>query len=406
VKKNIKMRYPSYFKEFNCTGGNCEDNCCGEWEIHIDKNTLGQYKNVEDKKMNKFINKNIFIKEKYNNANIDYGQIKLSSDKKCPFLDKDKYCIIQSKFGEEYLSNVCTTFPRVINKLDNYYEISLNVSCLEAAKILLLKEDGIDFEEDENNLGKHIVTLDIDTNSEEINDTNYKYIREIRDMSIKIIKNRNYELSERLHILGYFFENMRRELCYNYHGITQFIKGYNIDSFNGGFKRNKENYMLQLSFYREMLEKLNGFEECYSDYFKLRINEVISGFRFNEHESLIENSELYLKAYDTCEKNIFKKYSYIFENYLVNHMFKEFFPFSENDIIFDGYIMMLVRFSYIRFYLVGQYIYNGQISKENIVRSIQSLSKEIEHNEKYLKNILLYIKEYGLDNKRFARILL
>jgi hypothetical protein len=87
-------------------------------------------------------------------------------------------------------------------------------------------------------------------------------------------------------------------------------------------------------------------------------------------------------------------------------MFKEFFPFSENDIVFDGYIMMLVRFSYIKFILVGQHIYNGEISKEKIMRLIQALSKEIEHNEEYLKNILLYLKEYELDNKRFAEILL
>lgn len=84
------------------------------------------------------------------------------------------------------------------------------------------------------------------------------------------------------------------------------------------------------------------------------------------------------------------KYSYIFENYLVNHMFKELFPFSESDVIFDSYIMMLVRFSYIRFYLVGQYLYSGEISKENTqIRSIQSLTK-IEHDKTYLKDILKF----------------
>ncbi len=68
--------------------------------------------------------------------------------------------------------------------------------------------------------------------------------------------------------------------------------------------------------------------------------------------------------------------------------------------------MMLVRFSYIRFYLVGQYIYNGEISKEKVIKIIQILSKEIEHDEIYLKSVLLYLKKYELDNNRFARILL
>lgn len=130
------------------------------------------------------------------------------------------------------------------------------------------------------------------------------------------------------------------------------------------------------------------------------------GLRLSNNESIIENSELILKAYDTFEENILKRYSHIFENYLVNHMFKELFPFSESDVITDGYIMMLVRYSYIRFYLVGQYIYNGELSKDDIIRSVQILSKEIEHNKTYLKNVLGYLKEYELDNKRFARILL
>lgn len=406
MKENIKMHYPSYVREFKCIGGNCEDNCCEDWEIYIDKKTFEKYENIQDEKMNRYVNENIFIREKCSNIKINYAQIKLKSDKKCPFLDKDKYCSLQSKLGEEYISNVCTNFPRVINKIDDYYEMSLDVSCIEAAKILLLKEAGMDFREEEIPMREHFLTVEINTDSEEVKDTNYKYLKEIRAVSIKIIQNRNYELSERLYMLGHFLENLRRELCYNYHSVKEFINKYNMNSFSNQFKRNKENYMLQLSFYKGILEKFHEFDDYYSDYFNLKIREVISGFRFNEGKSLIENSELYIKAYDFCEENIFKKYSYIFENYLVNHMFKEFFPFSENDIVFDGYIMMLVRLSYIKFILVGQYIYNGEISKEKIVRLIQVLSKEIEHNEKYLKDILLYLKEYELDNKRFAEILL
>ncbi|WP_160686633.1 flagellin lysine-N-methylase [Clostridium sp. C2-6-12] len=406
MKENIKMRYPSYLNEFKCIGGSCEDNCCGYWHIYIDKETFEKYKNIQDEETKKFVNDNIFVREKCNTLKTDYGQIKLDSDKICPFLNNENYCSLQTKLGEEYLSNVCTVFPRVINKIDDFYEMSLDVSCIEAARLILLKAEGINFSEEEISIGKHFVTLEIDTYSKEVKDTNYKYMREIRGKSIEIIKNKNYSLSERLYVLGSFLENLRRELCYGYYNVKEFIHKYDMNSFSNDFKRNKENYMLQLSFYRQVLEKFNEYGEYYSDYFKTKMKEVFSGFRFYKGESLIENSELFIKAWDYCEENIFEKYSYIFENYLVNHMFKEFFPFSENDIVFDGYIMMLIRFSYIKFILVGQYIYNGEISIEKIVRLIQALSKEIEHNDEYLKNILLYIKEYELDNKRFAEILL
>lgn len=406
MEEKIKIRYPLYLKDFKCVGGSCKDNCCGHWHIYIDKKTFEKYENIQDGEMKKFVNENIFVREKCNTMKTDYGQIRLGHDKICPFLDKSNYCSLQAKLGEEYLSNVCAVFPRVINKINDFYEMSLDVSCIEAAKVLLLKEEGITFEEEEISIGKHFFTFNIDTNSEEVKDTNYKYIKEIREKSIKIIKNRNYGLSERLYMLGSFLEHVRMELCYNYHNVKEFIDKYNKSSFRNEFKRNNENYMLQLSFYRQILERFNEDDEYYSDFFKLKMKEVLFGFRFHEGESLIENSELFIRAYDFCEEHIFKRYSYIFENYLVNHMFKEFFPFSENDIVFDGYVMMLVRFSYIKFILIGQYIYNGEISKGNIVRLIQALSKEIEHSEEHLKNILLYLKEYELDNKRFAEILL
>lgn len=406
MEKNIKVRYPAYLKEFKCIGGCCEDTCCCNWEIYIDKITFELYRNLNYEKIDEQIDSNIFIRDKCNNANIDYGQIKLNNDKYCPFLDKNKYCSIQSKFGEEYLSNVCANFPRNINKINDYYEMCLDISCIEAARIVLLKESGIDFDESERELGKHILINDINTNDNIFDYTNTRYVKEIRDMSIKIIKNRRYELSERLYMLGVFLEITRKKLCYNYNGFSQFINKYNMDSFSGEFKRDKMNYMLQISFYKNMLDKLISFKDHISNDFKHSIDKVAFGFRFNKNESIMENSDMYLKAYDICEKNCFQKYSYIFENYLVNHIFKELFPFSENDIMFDDYIMMLVRFSYIKFYLVGNYLYSGELSKEDIVRSIQALTKELEHDETYLKDILIYLKKHELYNNWFVKILL
>lgn len=406
MKEKINMIYPSYLKEFKCTGGSCEDNCCNGWEINIDKTTFDQYSNIKDKKMNNHIIKNIMIKDKCKDASIDYGQIKLKHNNMCPFLSRDKYCTIHSELGEEYLSDVCATYPRIINKVDNYYEISLDVSCIEAARIVFSKEEGIDFEECEGVFGKYALAMKIDTNDPVIKDNNIRYLKEIRNLSIKIIKNRKHSLSERLYMLGSFLEIARKELCYNYNNVNEFINRYDIESFGGEFRRDEINYLLQLSFFRDILEKLGVFNGCKSNYFISRIKEVISGFRFDEHKSLIENSELYLEAYKICEEKIFNKYSYVFENYLVNHMFKELFPFSESDVIINDYIMMLTRFAYIRFYIVGQYLYSGEISKEKVILSIQSLMKEIEHDKSYLKDIRRYIIENELDNRRFAKILL
>ncbi len=68
--------------------------------------------------------------------------------------------------------------------------------------------------------------------------------------------------------------------------------------------------------------------------------------------------------------------------------------------------MLLVRYSFIRFYLVGKYLYNKQDNKENIVEFIQAFSKTIEHHRTYLVDAINYMKENKLDNIEFAKTLI
>lgn len=405
MTEKYKMRYPEYFKEFKCIGGNCKDSCCVGWDIDIDKITFKQYYRIQDKEMKRMFQKNVHNNDYCTSYDIDYGKIKLKGDKRCPFLDEENYCIIYSKIGEEYLSNVCTSFPRIINKIDWYYEMSLDVACPEAARILLLKEEGIKFKESEENLGKHIVSSEIDTKSKKYNKSPIKYFKEIRDLSIKIIQNRELNLSERLYILGDFINKLEDELKYNYGNVSKFIKNYDINLCKDCYEKNKLNYLIQIDFFKKMLEFLNVSKNVDSISFKEYTREIIAGFKFDENTEISEHSGLYIKAFEEYDENFINN-SYIFENYLVNFIYNNIFPFSESKSIFDGYIMLLTRYSFIRFYLVGKYLYNKQESKESIVDFIQSFSKTIEHHKSYLIDSLEYIKEKEFDNIEFAKVLL
>lgn len=159
--KNIKMRYPIYLKEFKCIGGECEDSCCIGWDVDIDKFTFYQYESVSDSDMKNILESNLIKNKKCQCDEIDFAKVKLGESKRCPFLKVDNYCVIHSNLGEEYLSNVCTSFPRVTNKIDGIYEMSFAVACPEAARILLLKKNGIEFSESDENLGKHIISSEV-----------------------------------------------------------------------------------------------------------------------------------------------------------------------------------------------------------------------------------------------------
>ncbi|BCZ45663.1 flagellin lysine-N-methylase [Clostridium gelidum] len=406
MEKKIKMRYPRYIKEFKCIGGKCEDSCCIGWDVDIDKITFKQYYKVQDKEMKSMFQKNVHNNDNYCSPDIDYGKVKLKSGKRCPFLDEENYCIIYSKIGEEYLSNVCTSFPRITNKIDGYYEMSLDVACPEAARIILQKEEGIEFKESEETLGKHIISSDIDTKSKEFNNSPIKYFKEIRDLSIKIIKNRKFDLSQRLYMLGNFIEALEEKLEYNYGNVSKFIKEYDINSECDTYEKNELNYILQIDFFKKMVDFLNVFKNVDSLVFKEYTKQIIDGFKFEKGENINIHSKSYIKSFENYNEDFINNNSYIFENYLVNFIYNNMFPFSETESIFDGYIMLLMRYSFIRFYLVGKYLYNEQDSKENIVKFIQIFSKTIEHHKTYLVDALNHIKENEFDNMEFAKILL
>ena len=404
--ENTRMRYPRYLKEFKCIGGKCKDSCCVGWDIDIDKITFRQYYKIQDKKMKRMFQKNVHNNADYLSPDVDYGKVKLKSGRRCPFLDEENYCIIYTEVGEEYLSNVCTSFPRITNKVDGCYEMSLDIACPEAARILLLKKEGIGFKESEETLEKHIVSSDIDTKSKKFNKSPVKYFREIRALSIKIIKDRKFDLSQRLYILGDFINTLEEELKCKYSNVPKFIKEYDMNSVSDSYEKNQLNYILQMDFFKKMIVFLNVFKEMDSLSFKEYTKQIIVGFKFDEGGDISNHSELYIKAFEDYSENFLNNNSYIFENYLVNFMYNNMFPFSETESIFDGYIMLLIRYSFIRFYLVGKYLYNKQDCKENIVEFIHTFSKTIEHHKTYLVDSLAYIKENEFDNIEFAKILL
>ncbi|NFO32212.1 FliB family protein [Clostridium botulinum] len=403
MKKSVKIIYPSYIDKFQCIGGKCEDNCCIGWDIDIDKETFKRYHKVKDETMKKMFQKNVHNNKFCTNENLDYGRIKLNKAKRCPFLDDENYCLIQGKFGEDYLSSVCTQFPRVLNKVDDHYEICLDSACPEAARIILSSKEKIDFKESEKSLGKYTMSGVLDTRLSEFKNTPIKYFKEIRDFSIKIIQNRKLNISSRLYVLGDFL-NKLEDL--EIHKIKEFINKYDIEVESKNYKRERMNYALQVSFFKNVVDSLDIVNETDSDKFKNYTKELLKGYNIKDNNSVIENADEYINAFERYAETYIENNSYIFENYFVNFIYNNLFPFSESDYMFEGYIMLLFRYSLMRFYLVGKYIYNEKDSKDEMIEFIQVFIKAVEHDKNYRSEILEYIKENSFDNMEFAKMIL
>lgn len=403
MKKTIKLVYPKYVDEFKCIGGECEDNCCIGWDVDIDKITFKEYSNVKNNEIEELLHNNVFKNKNFTDENWDYGKVKLNNQKRCPLLNEKNYCKIQCSLGEDFLSNVCTSFPRIINKIDDQYEMSLDLACPEAARLILSRKEGLDITESEKKFNKYIINDEIETNSDE--ESWLKYFKEIREFSINIIKNRNFTLSERLYVLGDFLENLE---CIDYEidDVYEFINKYDVASVINSYKKDNLNYIFQVSFFNNMINSLDIVNEIDSETFKKYTKEVLNGINAKDNYDIEKNADKYINEFKNYIEKYVNKNDYIFENYLVNFMYNNLFPFSEGEYMFDAYIMLLIRHSLMRFYLIGMYSYNKTDSGENIIKFIQVFAKAIEHDKNYLEEILDYIKENEFDNMEFASMLL
>ena len=312
MTKKYKVTLPHYFKEFKCIGGKCEDSCCIGWDIDIDERTYADYKEVKDSQFNVLFKNNMYINNQCSNENIDYAKIKLNEDKRCPFLDSCDYCTIHSELGEESLSNTCSHFPRVMNKVDEKYEISLDVACIEAARIVLSQNDSINFESSEVELNKYIIAGEIDTEDEEYEGYPIKYFKEIRSFCMDIITNRNFDLSSRLYILGDFLFRLEEKADEDCSSVCKFINSYDVDEAGADYERNDLNYIMQLSLLDNIVNSLDIYNETDSRVFREYTKEALDGFGIESSDQLEEDSDRYIDAFVDYSREYMQKYSYIF----------------------------------------------------------------------------------------------
>ena len=145
---------PEYVNEFKCNGQLCNARCCKDWRIDIDRKTYKKYNTIKPKSKAKEITQKI----KYNEKTEGYC-IELDKKRSCPFLTEDNWCSIQKTYGEDYLSDICTKYPRQITCVDDFFEFSLSLTCPVVAELVLMSTEPMVFEQTEVPHKKHLVNI-------------------------------------------------------------------------------------------------------------------------------------------------------------------------------------------------------------------------------------------------------
>lgn len=131
----------SWFDEFECLGGECEETCCRGWVIPLDENDCERLKKERGRlAFSLFMATAGWTRDKFNKGS---GE--------CPFWDTDGLCRLQKAKGHDFIPWTCRSFPRFYRNYGIFEESCLDLSCIGAARLFVrhLHEKGLVDEEAE-----------------------------------------------------------------------------------------------------------------------------------------------------------------------------------------------------------------------------------------------------------------
>ena len=117
---------PHYYNRFRCMAGCCPDTCCAGWEIAIDAKSLKKYRQTEGPLGNRL----------HNSIRWKRG-VFCQYHRRCAFLNEEGLCDLQAEGGKGMLCQTCRLYPRHVEEFEGVREISLSLSCIRAAQIIL-----------------------------------------------------------------------------------------------------------------------------------------------------------------------------------------------------------------------------------------------------------------------------
>jgi len=94
---------PTYAAAFRCIGDSCEDTCCGDWEIPVDRITYEKYRQFTAERLGSLVSQFVVINAS-EQPDALYAQIHSAPSGSCPFFGADRLCGIQKEYGPQLLS--------------------------------------------------------------------------------------------------------------------------------------------------------------------------------------------------------------------------------------------------------------------------------------------------------------
>lgn len=130
----MEVTVPHYYRKFRCTASACPDTCCAGWEIMIDDHTIKKYRKIRGP----------FGGRLYNSVNWKKKSFRQYKGR-CVFLNEENLCDLYLEGGKDYFCKTCRRYPRHVEEFEDCREISLSLSCMAAAELVLGSREKVRF---------------------------------------------------------------------------------------------------------------------------------------------------------------------------------------------------------------------------------------------------------------------
>ena len=385
---------PKSYHAFRCVGAECEDTCCIGWNVNVDKNTYQAYQSCQHPALGPRLRELVAINTGGKSED-DHARIALTSEG-CPFLE-DRLCSIHKTLGERYLSNMCATYPRILNVVDDVLERSLDLACPEAARIVLADPSPMEFDREAGASGEPRAALyPLIKTSDRNSGKPHRYFHELRGFIIWLLQYRTEPLWKRVVILGSFCDQLHVSSAGGREQeIPEVVASYR-DAVERDLFAQALNQPAQCAGHLEMIIELivaritsdftaQRFRDCY--------REFMQGLAWTTQSSMTDLGGNYAAAFSEYYWPFMSSHEYMLEHYLVSYALRTLFPLGPSESltelsahrvgrsIREECLMLLIHYGIIQTILIGGAgFHQANFGAEHVIRGIQSFSKVFDHS--------------------------
>ncbi|MCQ2486804.1 MAG: flagellin lysine-N-methylase [Clostridia bacterium] len=189
TQNRITVDTPTYYKDFECRAGDCEDTCCKGKNVFVPDATYFKMLTVRED----------FGDELRESIKKSEGEayIQFNDEQVCPFLSSCGRCRIQEEMDASLMPKECIEKPRSIVRVGEYEQRDLSLLCPESGRLLFNRDEEFDNDTEE-------ISVEVDPEERKLAffETDYlDAIVDLRDRLIAVMGNDDIPFAKRLSLL-------------------------------------------------------------------------------------------------------------------------------------------------------------------------------------------------------------